>query len=82
MYATHVDPAAASHEASLERLIDAGRVVCPVRGVVDIELCFRCPGFTGLHEGTVERLVCDPERDPTMAARRLLTELGIDAADR
>ena len=47
------------------RLIEGGQVSCPNRGVVDIERCFMCPAFDGIHEGTTERLVCRPERDTT-----------------
>lgn len=45
------------------RPIAGGEVACPIRGVVDLERCFICPGFEGLHEGTRERLICRPERD-------------------
>ena len=43
--------------------IEGGQVACPIRGVVDLERCFMCPGFDGLREGTPERLMCRPDRD-------------------
>lgn len=41
--------------------INHGRVVCPRRGMIDLELCFLCPRFRGFQEGTTEGLVCSYE---------------------
>jgi hypothetical protein len=43
-----------------ERLlrVEAGRVACPRRGVIDLELCFVCPHFSGFQEGITDDLVC------------------------
>jgi len=42
-------------------VIDHGRVVCPRRGMIDLELCFLCPRFRGFQEGITESLVCSYE---------------------
>jgi hypothetical protein len=44
--------------------VEAGRVVCPRRGVIDLELCFVCPHFSGFQEGVTEDLVCGYESIP------------------
>jgi hypothetical protein len=41
--------------------IDHGRVVCPHRGMIDLELCFLCLRFRGFQEGITEGLVCSHE---------------------
>jgi hypothetical protein len=41
--------------------VDEGRVACPRRGVIDLELCFLCPRFLGFHQGITEGLVCGYE---------------------
>ena len=38
--------------------IEAGQVVCPRRGIVDIEDCWICPNYRGLTTGRTESLVC------------------------
>lgn len=38
--------------------VKAGRVVCPRRGVIDLELCFVCAYFGGFQQGITEGLVC------------------------
>jgi hypothetical protein len=40
------------------RRVEAGRVVCPRRGMVDIEECWICRDYRGLSEGTVESVIC------------------------
>ena len=42
--------------------IEAGQVVCPHRGVVDVEDCWICPAYRGLSSGPSEGLLCAPER--------------------
>lgn len=39
----------------LERGIEAGQLMCPSRGLVDVEECFICPRFRGLHD---DHLTC------------------------
>lgn len=46
--------------------VEMGRVACPSRGDVDIELCFSCPRFRGLQEGTSEDLVCAYRYSPSI----------------
>jgi hypothetical protein len=41
--------------------VEEGQVVCPRRGVIDIETCFACPRFRGFQEGITEDLVCGYE---------------------
>jgi hypothetical protein len=47
---------ARSHERRLR--IEAGQVVCPRRGIADIEACWSCPQYRGLSEARSEYLVC------------------------
>jgi hypothetical protein len=42
-------------------LIRNGRVFCPLRGAVDLAVCWRCPAYRGLTAGSVERLVCSAD---------------------
>ena len=38
--------------------VEAGQVVCPRQGVVDIERCWVCPAYGGLSAGRIEGVVC------------------------
>lgn len=38
--------------------IERGEVVCPRRGLVDIEDCWDCGEYRGLADGRTESLVC------------------------
>ena len=38
--------------------VEAGRVMCPRQGVVDIEQCWMCPAYAGLSETYAEGVVC------------------------
>jgi len=38
--------------------VEAGQVVCPRRGIVDLERCWRCPAYAGLSTGHIEGVVC------------------------
>jgi len=40
--------------------VEVGEVVCPARGVIDVEQCFTCSGYRGLRAGPTERLICSP----------------------
>jgi hypothetical protein len=46
----------------LRLAVEAGQVVCPRRGIIDIERCFTCPGYRGFREGRIETLVCSVDR--------------------
>lgn len=41
--------------------IEAGQVVCPRRGIVDLERCWVCPAYRGLTTGRREGLICGTE---------------------
>lgn len=41
--------------------VEAGQVMCPLRGMVDIEDCWVCPAYQGLTGGQVEGLACSGE---------------------
>ena len=47
------------HERALA--VEEGQVVCPRRGVIDLETCFACSQFRGFQEGITEDLVCGYE---------------------
>jgi len=38
-------------DAGLALAIEAGQVVCPTRGILDVEACFACRRFLGYGEG-------------------------------
>jgi hypothetical protein len=38
--------------------VEAGQVVCPRQGVVDMERCWVCPAYDGLSAGRIEGVVC------------------------
>jgi len=38
--------------------VEAGQVICPRRGFVDIETCWRCPSYQGLSTEQFEGVVC------------------------
>ena len=38
--------------------VEAGQVVCPRRGIVDLERCWVCPAYDGLSAGRIEGVVC------------------------
>jgi hypothetical protein len=38
--------------------VEAGQVVCPRRGPIDIEHCWACPAYDGLSTGRFEGVVC------------------------
>jgi hypothetical protein len=52
------------HRMTIERrehrtlAIEAGQVVCPRRGLVDLERCWACPAYDGLSAGWIEGVVC------------------------
>jgi hypothetical protein len=56
--------------------VEAGQVVCPRRGVVDLELCFSCPHFGGFQEGITEDLVCNYESVPGIPGFTWGVEVG------
>lgn len=51
--------------------IEAGQVVCPVRGIMDVEDCFTCSRFRGLRLDS-DRVACaapSPGLIPVMVGR-------------
>ena len=44
--------------AHLVLAVEAGQVVCPGRGVVDMERCWVCPAYDGLSSSRIEGVVC------------------------
>ena len=54
--------------------VEAGEVVCPRRGIVDMERCWVCPAYGGLSTGRIEGVICtadlaDPRLVPGPAIR-------------
>ena len=49
-------PSRPTHERILS--VEAGRLMCPRRGIVDIEDCWICPAYRGMGGGPVEGLIC------------------------
>jgi hypothetical protein len=49
-----------SKERSADRIlaVEAGQVVCPRQGIVDMERCWVCPAYDGLSAGRIEGVVC------------------------
>jgi hypothetical protein len=41
--------------------VEGGQVVCPRRGIVDLELCWECPAYRGLTTGQREGVLCGTE---------------------
>jgi hypothetical protein len=41
--------------------VEAGQVVCPRRGVVDLDSCWVCPAYGGLTAGAREGVICGTE---------------------
>lgn len=41
--------------------VESGQVVCPRRGIVDLEMCWICPAYGGLTAGPREGVVCGAE---------------------
>jgi len=41
--------------------VEAGQVVCPRQGIIDIEQCWVCPAYRGGAPGVVDGLVCATE---------------------
>ena len=52
--------AASTRRPRIERVlaVEAGQVICPRRGSVDIETCWRCPSYHGLSPEQFEGVVC------------------------
>jgi hypothetical protein len=55
--------------------IEAGRVICPRRGVLDIEHCWTCRDFGG-QATDGETLVCRWSRLWTLTSRSMPTRAG------
>ncbi len=52
--------------------VEAGQVMCPRRGLVDLESCWVCPAYRGLSTGRVEGLLCATESTLLSSARSWL----------
>ena len=39
-------------------IVEAGQVMCPRAGIVDVERCWVCPFYDGFSAGSVEGVVC------------------------
>ncbi len=50
------------HQSAGERLlaVEHGQVMCPRRGLVDLEACWACPAYRGLSTTRVEGVLCAP----------------------
>lgn len=58
--------------------VEAGQVVCPERGIVDIETCYPCRGFVGVADD--RRQLCCAGRSPAPAtALSVLNVFGATA---
>jgi len=38
--------------------VEAGQVLCPRQGIVDVERCWACPAYDGLSAARIEGVVC------------------------
>jgi hypothetical protein len=47
--------------------VEAGQVVCPRRGVTDVEQCFACTAFRGSQTNASETIVCVPAVSTALA---------------
>jgi hypothetical protein len=50
------------HEQTL--VVEAGQVMCPRTGMVDVERCWICPAYDGFSTGHLEGVVCRASRGP------------------
>lgn len=41
--------------------VEGGQVVCPRRGIVDLEMCWVCPAYRGLTSSLREGVICGTE---------------------
>jgi sulfur relay (sulfurtransferase) complex TusBCD TusD component (DsrE family) len=53
--------------------VDEGQVMCPRRGIVDIEVCWMCSAYRGMSGGSAEGLVCGNEAELMPTALRSAT---------
>lgn len=58
--------------------VESGQVVCPRRGVVDLEMCWVCPAYRGLTTGPREGLICGTEPFLSMVTRWTIGDLASD----
>jgi hypothetical protein len=61
--------------------VEAGQVVCPRRGVVDIETCWICPDYRGLTDGGSEYLVCGLSEESLATAVWAIDHDGLPEGD-
>jgi len=58
--------------------VEDGQVVCPRRGVVDLEMCWVCPAYRGLTTGLREGVICGTEPFLSITARWPIGDLAAD----
>lgn len=62
--------------------IEGGQVVCPRRGIVDLEMCWVCPTYRGLSTGPREGVICGTESEfLSIAALWPIGDPGDERAD-
>jgi hypothetical protein len=65
-----------SSRANAERIltVEAGQVVCPRQGIVDLERCWACPDYDGLSGGRAEGVVCKADLEDVVVDLRLMVQ--------
>jgi hypothetical protein len=58
--------------------VEGGQVVCPRRGIVDLEMCWVCPAYRGLTTGPREGVICGTEPFLAIATRWPIGDLATD----
>jgi hypothetical protein len=62
----------------LENRVRRGRVACPLRGEVDVEVCFYCPFMDGLDLDHLPQVItCHPDLTITDAEKRAYERLTV-----
>ena len=59
-----------THDRTL--VVEAGQVVCPRRGLIDVELCWACPAYDGLSTRRYEGVVCRSSLSEPMEMRSIV----------
>ena len=58
--------------------VEGGQVVCPRRGMVDLEMCWVCPAYRGLTTGPREGVICGTEPFLSVATRWPIGDIAVD----
>ena len=56
-------------DRELDLGIEAGQVVCPDRGLMDVEDCFICSRYRGLHGDRITCVAANPGLVPVVGGR-------------